>query len=256
MKLLYTNVVTSVSADSENSSFTADNLLDRSPKIKWKAEDGVTSATLTCSTSTGVDNIVIAGTNATSVSINGYDPNSTIWAESDSFAEGVTWGNPVVNIYGNATQRSKSQAVLVELSTIVDVPVILDITLSCAEGETIYAGLIFAGEPEEFGGRGPKYGYEEGREDLSIKVVNKNGSIYYLKRDILRTFALSATLSNESAERLMDIYEEVGESGCAWKITDDNNNNVVVYARFNGSPTKSRSFLNFSDVNINLTEVL
>jgi hypothetical protein len=256
MKQLWENLITSVSASSENENFPADLLLNRSPKIAWVAADGVYSAVLTAETSNGVTDIIIAGTNATSISITGTDPNGVGWAEDDGWAEGVTWVSPEVNVYGETIQRSRSQAMWITLSTVVDIPILLEITLTCDSSETLYAGTIMAGVPDDFGGGGPRYGAQEGRQDLSVKVVNKNGSIYYKKRDILRTFAISALLKEASAAKMMDIYEDIGEQGAGWKLTTENDQNVVVYARHDGPPVKSRDHYSHSNMAINLVEVL
>ena len=256
MKHLWENLITSVSASSENVNFPASKLLERSPKIAWKAVDGVSEAVLTVETSAGISDILIAGTNATTVSIVGSDPNGVAWAESDGWAEGDTWVSPEVNVYGSTIQRSRSQSVLVTLSTLVDIPVLLEITLTCDSSETLYAGVLMAQDPEEYGGGGVRYGMEEGRLDLSIKAENSNGSTYYKKRDILRTFSLSAILEESSAAKMMDIYEDIGEQGAGWKLTDENDNNVVVYARFDGPPKKTRDYFRHSAISWQLIEVL
>jgi hypothetical protein len=63
-------------------------------------------------------------------------------------------------------------------------------------------------------------------------------------------------MSEESATRFMDIYEDIGEVGAGWKLTDEDNNNVVVYARFNDPPAKTRDYYKNSNVSWNLVEVL
>lgn len=256
MKMLWDNLITSVSADSEDSNFPASSLLNRSPKRIWKAVNGVSTATLTVETSAGVSSILIAGTNALSVSIVGADPNAISWAESDEWAEGDTWVSPEVNVSGSTIQRSRSQTVLVQLTTTVDIPVVLKITITCDISETVMAGVIMSGTPETFGGGVPKYGFEEGRKSLSINEENSNGSRYDKKRDILRTFSIKSRMKEASASMLLDIYEDVEFKGAGWKLTDEDNNNVVVYARFDGAPVKSRDYHGYSNVSFNLIEVL
>lgn len=256
MKHLWDNLITSVSADSSNVNFPETFLLNRSPKIAWKAADGVSEATITAETSSGVTDILIAGTNATSVSIVGSDPNGVEWAETDVWAEGDTWVSPEVNIYGTTLQRSRSEAVWVTLATVVDIPIELKITLKCDASETLYAGTLIAGLSETYGGGGPRYGMQEGRKDLSIEDDNLDGSIYYKKRDILRTFNISSIMEESSASKLMDVFEDIGKMGAGWKLTEENDNNVVVYARFSEAPQKSRDYYKNSNVAFNLVEVL
>lgn len=169
MKILYPNSVTAALASAEDANYPDDNVLDYHPKKTWKS--GNTSAvtlTLTISTGAAIDAFVIYNTNI-----------SGTWALKDAGDSTIESGNltPDTNysmprIWQDLSQRRTNATSLV---------------LSCDSGIQNYAGVIHAGEVQEF--RNPKYGFSVGYRDFSIKKELNNGATYLKRRDKAYVFS-------------------------------------------------------------------
>ena len=96
------------------------------------------------------------------------------------------------------------------------------IILTAGVGETVEAGIVRAGMVVDL--PSPLVGLGEGREDFSIKKQLNNGAWYIRKRDIVRSFGLSAVM--DRATEFADftaIYEHYGPNPLCFLLVEDSN---------------------------------
>lgn len=175
--------------------------------------------------------------------------SARITQDSDTWAN-TTITTPSVTQY----QRSTSEALWLQLADTIDRPAELAITLTAPVGETVYAGVMRSSIAETYGGNNPKYGLSIGGLDTSIEAEMSNGSRYYKKRNVLRQVGVEVLMTTNSAFEVIKFYQQYGKTETAWKLTDLNSNEWVLFGYI--EPSTSYDYLGRSTVNIQFTEVL
>ena len=257
MRHLREDSIVSRSASPENPNFPISRTADMHPKRKYKALQDEWRSIITLGVVGGCSDIMLAGTNAINATVSVTDPNEIAWAEDDYWADDSdTWINGPINITASVTQRSRSSALWLQFSEVVNRPCEIEMTTACQPAETLEIGVIRAGLSETYGGRNPRFGLPEDGDDKSIFDDNSNGSFYYKKRDILRVFSASAIMSRTDAWLMADYFDVHGQEPSAWRITDKNDSEWVLFARLLGRPSIQHSHLSHCDVSFDLKEVL
>jgi hypothetical protein len=256
MRHIAENKIISITADSEDASFPAMRLLDEHPKRQWKAASGVYAATLTAEVIGGCSDIMIAGTNAAGAEVTVTDPNSIDWEAGIDWETGVDWASLPGSLTASVIQRSQSQALWIQLSNSVDIPCVVALVLDGPGGETVYAGVVVAAIADTYGDRNPRYGMEHTRIDFGITAENSNGSFYYKKRDNVREFSVDGIALRADAIRLLDTFDILGSNPSAWKLTDHDGNDFVIFGRYAGSPQVKHNYFSHSDFSFSIVEVL
>jgi len=255
MKHIANNSIISISASSENVNFPASRLLDEHPKRAWKVSSGY-AGMLTAHVAGGCSDIMLAGTNAMTATLNVVDPNEIEWESGVDWETGVEWAEIPATPAIVVTQRSASRSLWVALAETVSSPCILELSLVCDGGETLYAGVAIAGLAETYGGRNPEYGLGHERIDYGIIAENSNGSFYYKQRDNVRTFDINGIFLTEDSINLLDSFSSIGYFPSAWRLTDKTGNEWVVFGRFAASPKVSHSMPLHSSTQFQIIEVL
>lgn len=181
--------------------------------------------------------------------------NSCILYELTDVAVPYQWANVELAVTSEITQDSDNGVLWVALSSDVRVPCIATITLIGSAGITIYAGAAVAGVAETYGGRNPYYGLEKSQLDYSVKAENSNGSRYYRKRDIVRTFMLMAVMLRADSRHLERFFRDYGEEPTAWRLTDITGNDYIVFGRMDGPPRITDAYPTHSIVEWRVTEM-
>jgi len=261
MKHIVTNNITSISTDSENANYPATQMLDDHPKRVYMAESGVNEVTITALMNSGSSDIMLAGTNAQSADVSASDPNAIQWGGADVWGEGDIWANTPVVATGNVIQRSRSNSLWIEFDQVLTTPTEVTLELTANLGDTLEVGVMTSNISEEYqdtrvASVNPSHGMSEGRIDYSILAENSNGSRYYKQRDIVRTFNCSVLMSYDKGHTFMDDYDLSGQNPTGWKITDIANNNWVVFARIEGTPSITYGDYDLATITFTLTEVL
>ena len=256
MKVIITNLVSAVTAASENALYPDDNLLDEHPKKIWQAANGVTHTSLTvsigASTEGSAAGIAIFNTNATSAIINLSDPNEVIWVDSDWID--VEWpsGAPQESVLlGEINSTSNAVwATYTGAETALEADIILD------GDETLYAGVVVAGTVVSF--TEPRYGIQEGLIDYSIRRELSNGAIYHKKRDVVRTFAaeIMPYREDEFYTFMHTLARENSYAPMAWRLTDQTGFDWTVYARLEGMPSGVHAYPTISPIQFSIREEL
>ena len=104
----------------------------------------------------------------------------------------------------------------------------------------------------------PDYGLTEGLQDYSIVKETNNGSFYFRKRDVVRTFQgqISVTRDREFYNFMTNIIRAVGPAPLAYKMTDLSNFDWTVFAMCKTMPKGVHEYYAHSTVSFDLTEVI
>ena len=243
------------STSSEDPNFPLSMVADDHPKRVYKALPGVSDVTVSLDIIGGCSDIMLAGTNVMTAEITVSDPNFVEWGDGDAWQTGDSWPDVISSVTSTVIQREKSKALWVQLSSTVSIPCIATLNLHSKPIDTLSVGIIRAGIAETYGAN-PNYGLKEGRVDYSIIDLNSNGSRYYKKRDIVREFDLTLEITRDNAWKLAQYFDSFGEKPMAWKLTDLDNNNWLVFACISDTPGVSHDYPTTCVVNVKLTEVL
>ena len=257
MKIIYPTSVQSVSASTENANFPAVNLIDEHPKKLWKATGQTATVSISSLLSTG---LALFKTNAISMSITVAYGQTITWDTADAIswdtADSISWDDsevddpPVVyELSGEDEGAGWSEwDELMGSHTIV-------ISLDAGAGNIVQAGYVAVGTVEGF--ENPAYGINEGLVDYSVVKELNNGAFYIRKRDVVRTFSGSLSLSREPDFYgfMLDILRTNGQTPLAVMMVDDDSWEWIVYGRFTDAEGP-HVFRNRSVINFNFLEVL
>jgi hypothetical protein len=227
-------------------------VLTDSPKQKWTS-NGVDTATLTCSVSGESDAVAVFATNAQSISATITDPNEFDWQNVDWM--NVTWSETFVPITASINAQGATNTYWAD-SSLSFSGVEVELVFAAATGATVEAGIVVIGKKTEFSD--PFYGLQQGLRDYSIFEEMSNGSEYYKQRDIVRTFTGGSLVDRDTEfyDFMHGVARTYGRAPKAWKVTDVDNFQWVVYARLDGMPIGSHAYPNHSTTTFNLIEVI
>jgi len=101
-------------------------------------------------------------------------------------------------------------------------------------------------------------GLKEGLKDYSFSKELTNGSFYYKKRDIVRTFdgSILTCSASEFSMFMKDIAQKNGQTPLFWDITDINSDNWLVFGRFVTMPSGTHEAVKYTNLNFQIIEVL
>lgn len=277
MKVIYQDNITQISASEEDSAYPVENLFDNHTKKVWRGLS--TLATLTIDLSGG-SALGIANTNSLSIAgivIEGPDPGA--WEPPFSYELGATWDGvtwdgvawPTSSGTWETTWDGISWAV--EGSGAVGINLIdtdsgdawidydtinsahrITLTLTCDSEEIIEAGVVRAGHILEFSD--PLYGVSETSIDTSIKKTLSNNSLYYRKRDVIRSYSCSLVLDRAVAARSLtrNIGITLGYAPLMWLLAEDGDSQWVVFG--NSEMSQNHNNVTHNSVSLTVTEAI
>jgi hypothetical protein len=177
MILIYPEKLSSVVADTEDGSFPASYLENNKPKRYYRSA-GSNIAVITATVAANSDQIALFNTNAESAAID-------IESGSETFNIDLTSPHSHNRLWQSYTEQ-------VAIHTV-------EITLTAAAGEAVYAGVLKIGKGVSLAS--PTYGISEGRRDFSIVKELNNGAYYLRQKDNIRKFSLQLV-----EDRATDFY--------------------------------------------------
>lgn len=266
MKVLYPNdYITSVAANSENSSYPIENVENDNTQKIWKATGN--NAVVTLGATAGATCIAIFNTNATSVSITTRQTLGLDWQTSLA-TFGINWQTALTTfgIDWVAAETSVTEVYDISASdigqcwaefTTYATSFVIDITFAAAAGTVIQAGVIHVGIPKVY--KDPKYGIQEGLRDYSIVKELNSGGFYVRKRMVARTlsFRLFEDRDVDFYEFMYQIVQVVGPGPLAWRVVHDKNTDWewIIFALFDeGLPQGFHDYPSHSFIEVNLIE--
>jgi hypothetical protein len=246
--------VTSITASSANANFPDDNMRDAFTNNIWQAASG-TTATITLGVSKG-SAVEILNTNATSVTITA--------GLGESYEDETDWS--LDGEYSYATDE-------VAVSALEDLPgtggrIWADysefltphvVTISITAASVPSAGIVRAGNVEEFRDPGPEH--EEASVDFSVEKELNNGADYYRKRNVVRKFtglSMVETRANAWAFK-HDIFDHVGPCPLAIKLFSDasiTDDEFIIFAKRVDPPKLRHLTSTLTRISFSLREVI
>lgn len=228
MKCIWPDLITSVAATSEASGYEAENVLDDSPTFPWRATGQ--TGTLTLTVSGGAEGLVVAGCNGATVTVTVKDGDgATVNTETfdlsgiDTWYKWFTQRATVLTGFGyNYTYQSGQHTIEIAVDT----------------GSASIPAEIGAAKA------GPLYKWREAvqlkctLEDYSIDDRYATGGKYYQKRDIARSWSGSVLLAinPDFWAWIDDLARDIGKKPTGWWITDQAQQNWVIFAGFSVLP--------------------
>lgn len=251
MKMIPANLITAMSATSEDSNYPVSFLLDGHPSMPWKAASGVHQARLTFTVAPGTTGIAIFGTNATRAVCNLSNPCALDWLNVEWL--NVEWQKNNIPTEVSIVEMYGATAIWIDFVGAADVALNADVTLTNMD-EPPCAGHVHAAGVVSF--RDPSKGLSQGRDSRSVFIEMNNGASYGHKLGNVRMFSGVITMETDDWWKLDDIAQEVDVvDPLAWRFTDEDNNRWVVFARFASLPSAQHLGTGFSRVSISIIEV-
>lgn len=248
MKVIYPDMITAVLADEQNANFPDDNISDDHPKQVWRATSK--DAKLTLTVGGGSDTVAIYNTNARTI----------VFTLKDSLGatiESATYDLSGIDTYLEFFRDSGDywEHLWIEYTYQADQHTI-ELDFTAADTDIVEAGVVRAGLAYEF--PEPQYGLSEGLVDYSIRKELNNGSLYYRKRDIARTFSGSVMVERQPYfyRMMKTIARNVGPQPLAWKVIGSaTSQEWCVFATLDTMPSGNHQYPIHSVINFSLKEV-
>jgi len=268
-QVIYPDLITSIYADKQNPNYPIENVENDYIKKVYKSSNNL--AIITARVSAG-DSIGIYGTNATYCGIDRRIGSAgAVWHDGDPTGVQGVWHDGIgVGQEGiwKAESLNTETVTLAELETGQTAiwanwtdpgtgGFSLIITLNCEATAALKVGVIRAGTSLSLAD--PQYGINEGLHDYSVSTELNNGSWYYLKRDIVRTFSFS--LFEDRASDFYSLMHAIallrGRRPLAWRLSDNVSDwQWIVFATMDALPSGSHDHRLHTNININLKEVV
>lgn len=250
MKVIYPDMISSISADEENPEYMALNVLDESPTHKWEATSP--EARLTLTVNGGANTLFIYATNAIQIDITIRDgggivvDTATIYLRSlaTSYLELITGsGKRSSSIWYDYPYQSLIHTI--ELDFIAGAP------------DIVHAGIIRCGLSHVY--EEPDFGVKAGLKSYSIRKILYDGGRYSKKGNIVKTFSVSVDMERQTEfyEFMYGIAQQIGPEPAAWNIISTlEERELEVFADFTDMPDGSLTDNIDTRVSFTLEEVI
>lgn len=227
-----TTKITAIAASTEDAAYPKENVEDDFRTNPWKATTSADN-TLTLTVAAGAQAVGIAYTNSPTVRVQVDSP-------AYNTLHTINAGHPNLFVYYGTASGAHT------------------VTLTFTDpGTTIpYCGIVRCSNAYEF--RNPEYGLQEGLKDYSVVKRYNNGALYYLQREIVRTFSggLMVDRDTDFWTFLHTIAKARGLLPMFWQVTDLNAVDWAVFAELEDLPDGSHDYLSHSKISFNLVEAI
>lgn len=232
MKIIWQNLVESVTADSESSGFPAANLLNDHSKKRWKATSSSASADAEIQGGSNAIGLYNIRADTVTIDIDG-DSREFDLVRDDGFGEyrlqGIFWD------YGKIDTSHTA-------------------SISFSGSDDIACGIVFAGVAHSW--TNPTWGMSTGMEGHSIIYDLDNGYEYIFQRNISLTPELQLNIKDRTEYfAFMHHAADVFPNPIMVQV-EDFDDNLVYYARFNEIPKGQISKLGQYKISFSLKEFL
>ena len=237
---------TGISADSEDSNFPASNLEDDRPGVLWKA-DSTNEAIITIPAEADSDCVAVFNTNAESAACVLKDGVGGSTLDTENFDLTPASGRVHKQLFWNYTAQSST--------------CVVEITLTAAVGETIYAGVVRIGKGASF--NSPRPNLSQSREDLSTVLTMSNKSRYVNKdpgevntRRVLRVSIVDETTDYYSFDTIMQYFGPNPMAVLLLETGDGMEWAIFAYVDENSLYNAGHVFSSVTTISFNLTEAV
>jgi len=244
-----------ITVGEEDTSYPKEYMLNNYPRLHWKGTNILGNAvTITISMPTQSNTIALFDIEATEVVF-------TLKDSSNVTIETTTYDMDALTSYyemtvGTFYQNMQRVPLWIDY-TFLDDNHTITLDIKNESGAVPEIGIMRGGMSYNLA-YNPRAGLQEGLVDYSIKKKNINGSDYYSKKPIIRTFSGSSLVSRDEEFYyiLYRIAQLKGEEPLAWKVTSLGSDQWAVFAKLDGMPTGSHDLPAYSNLSWRLTEAL
>ena len=208
MKVAPVNIISDISASSEDPSFPASYMLTTEVKQVWKSV--AESANVTISVNGDADTLLLTNIDAVSVSIT-VDGSTTDYA--------TTAARTIWHEYPELTGAHE-----------------IMVSVTAAGGSVCRCGLAWGGLVKQIGGI--LKGVTRTPLENAIDTLYKNGGRDYRRLDIAYRYSGLVSLTNAEAVTLDRIIEQTGQSPLPWNIIDIDRS-YAVFGRLKAEPVRT-----------------
>lgn len=225
-----TTKITNIAASTEDASYLKENVEDDYRTNYWLST--ASPATLTLTVAAGAQAVGIAYTNATTVRVQVSDPALDETHTIDA-------GHPNLFVYYGTASGSHT----------------VTLTFTNASADP-YCGIVRCSSVYEF--VNPKYGFQEGLKDYSVAKRLNNGALYYLKRELVRTFSATIMVARDTKfwQFMHTIVKAQGLAPMFWQVADVDDEDWAIFAELEGMPGGSHDHKSHSNISFSLVEAI
>jgi len=261
MKIIFDDAITSITASSSQSGFGPENLLNESIKKGWKAAtSGVTYASLEVFTRGLTGGFGLVGIVAESATVTIENPSGIIW--QNIIWQNIDWQVPSVldlsttTIFIKHTGDTMGQLWVDFPQFEAPVKVTIELRKSNTNPYQLSAGKLVCGRAFEIPGL--QYPIRERPIDLQIKRQLSNGAKWRgADRGRLRAFGGTIRCNRDDFYLLMrDIAYQRGSAPMMINLSDNENNNWVIYGSMETMPDGIHDHSTHSIINFEFEEVI
>jgi len=256
-EVIINNVIenSDIAVSEEDSVYTKDYMVNNYPKLPWKGTNILgNAATITVSMPSTCNAIALFNIEAIEIVFTLYDDTMTLVETTTYDIDALTsYADMTIGTLNNVMQR----VTLWIDYTYQYTTHTITLAIKNASGYVPSVGILRGGLSYNLQFN-PMSGLQEGLIDYSLKKTNANGSSYYQKKDIIRTFSGSTLVNrNEEFYKIMSqIAQEKGEEPLAWKISNLGQNQWEVFGKLDGLPSGSHDLVSHSTLSWRITEAL
>lgn len=256
MKLMEENDIINITASTEDSSYPASNMLNDSPKKRWKANT-INNQTLdvdVMSGSKGMAFFNISGIE--SISAISLDAFNMEWGGSTAWGSPTEWGytaNSAISFTVDATDKNMAW---VDYDYVIGATT-LRLTITSKFGSFPSIGIITSGPVFECEDPQPDWDYSF--IDYSIVTELSNGAFDSRDRDVVRIFSGNIFMTTTQFFDFSEKYRDSIKSNprAWWFASKYFDENYLIYGRLSGTPSASMTSLDGStkaNVSLSITE--
>ena len=240
---IYPEKTGTLTSTSEDADYLVTNLSNNIRKKLWKALAGDHVATLTVNISADASVIALDNTNAETAVVKIYPLENAGGVKVQETTHTLEMAG---RTFDNFWEEYPTQAVAHSAT----------ILLTAAEGETVQAGILRAGELYTM--ENPLSGVSETPVNYHINKQYKSGSFYTKKRDTVRSFSYSMIVDRDTDfYDLMELYDYYGPDPFMMLITDNaTDKHWTVFGKFMSDPSGGHDYLSYSIANVSILEVV
>ena len=250
------NTISEVTVDYADPAFPLSNAFDLHPKRVCKSTAGIYLLTIEAKLAIGCNSFFIFNTNAEGAFIEFEGYGIIEWLNGNEWFTGNEWYEVYsTSINGEMIWANNTASLVITFPTLENTEH-LKITLGNSTAGRIYFGILWAGTL--IYSHNPSYGLTEGQVDYSIKKELSNGSYYYKKRDIVRTFSGSfyETDIDIADNFLLGISRDYGQQSMPWLVTNLDNTRWAMFGHLDDLMQATYASYGYETLKFKLIEVL
>ncbi len=252
MKVIFTDNISAISADEQETNFPIENTTDNNiVKKVWRGTSA--DATVTLTVEADSNTVSIFGTNAGSITVTVKDitETSTLWGPTEYDLRGVDTlfkfmtdtAENHTSIWAEYDEQASQHKIILDFEG--------------SSGVVVQAGVIRAGLASDY--NNAEYGLTNSLKDYSVVKELNNGSTWIDNKNIVQTFSGNFLISRDDGFPIFmkQFQDTTGVEPLPWLVLDVSQDNIYsIFARMNVLPSGNHNYVEESIINFELIEMV